>query len=80
MIFHWNPMPGGNVDHIAANDVTPEEVEEAYFGGKRRDAVSRGSGRPAFYGTTRSGRRLFVTYDEVAAGEALVKTAYEVPG
>ena len=23
----WNPEPGGNVEHIAAHDLTPDDVE-----------------------------------------------------
>ena len=25
----WNPEPGGNVEHIAAHDLTPDDVEAA---------------------------------------------------
>ena len=43
--FIWNEGPGGNVEHIALNDLTPEDVIHAFHHVIRTE-VSRSSGAP----------------------------------
>jgi hypothetical protein len=62
--FIWDDESGGNVEHIAANDLTPEDVINAYET-VTEFAFSRSSDRPAFYGCALDGRRIFVVYDEI---------------
>lgn len=75
--FIWDEEPGGNVEHIAANDLTPEDVINAYET-VTEFTFSRSSGRPAFYGRALDGRRIFVVYDEIDETAVYVVTAYEV--
>jgi len=44
--------PRGNVQHIAANGLTIEEVEQVLFDPANRPTISRSSGRPAVFGGT----------------------------
>jgi hypothetical protein len=48
--------PDGNVQHIAAHDITIEEVEEVLLDRNSEDTISRSSGRPITFGYTSSGR------------------------
>jgi hypothetical protein len=61
----------GNVQHIAENDVTPDEVEEVLQ--TADDApFSRSSGRPLVFGYTDAGRLLAVIFewvDEAPSGQ-----------
>jgi hypothetical protein len=52
--------PDGNVQHIAAHDITIEEVEEVLLDRNSEDTISRSSGRPITFGYTSSGRYLAV--------------------
>jgi hypothetical protein len=60
----WNPEPGGNVEHIAEQDLTPEEVEAVLLHPVAHD-ISRSSGRPMVYGFTPDGRYIVVVYEEM---------------
>jgi len=75
--FFWNDEPGGNVDHIAENDLIPEDIEHAYATAAEF-TTSRSSGRRAFYGLDDLGRRIFVVYEELDATTWYVVTAYPV--
>jgi hypothetical protein len=75
--FYWVFEPGGNVDHIAEHDLTPEDIEYAYATAYRF-TTSRSSGRPAFYGRDLDRRRIFVVYEEIDATMWHVVTAYPV--
>ena len=44
----WNEEPGGNVEHIADHNLTPEDVEEVVFNPIDRD-VSRSTGLPIVF-------------------------------
>ncbi len=39
----WNEEPGGNLEHIAEHDLTPEDVEEVIFNPVDRDKHQRTS-------------------------------------
>lgn len=73
----WNDEPGGNVEHIAANGLTTENVDHA-LSNPVRHTVSRSTGRPALYGFTQDGRFIFVAYDEIDEDTIEPITAYEV--
>ena len=80
-LFLWNIDPGGNVDHVAEHDLTPEEVESA-FEDIERETVSRATGRPAIFGRTFNGDTIFVVYDRDIDFDGreyiYVRTAYVV--
>lgn len=57
----WDYHEGGNVEHIADNDVTTEEVEFVVQNPIRR-FTSRSSGRPGRSATTPGGRRIAVIF------------------
>lgn len=73
--------PGGNVRHVAAHGLTPEEVEEVLDDPNGSDDVSRSSGRPVRFGRTSTGKFVMVAY-EVKRGRTITVvrpiTAYEV--
>ncbi len=75
--FIWDDEPGGNVEHIAQHDFTPEEVIHA-FHNVVRITVSRSSGLPAIIGRIPGGERIFVAYVEIDALTVCVKTAYRI--
>jgi len=66
----------GNVQHIAENDVAPEEVEEIL---QMADdsRFSRSSGRPLVFGYTDTGRLLAVIFEWVDEDTVYPVTAYE---
>ena len=72
--------PRGNVQHIAANGLTIEEVEGVLRDRANRPTVSRSTGRPAVFGATDTGKEILVV-DEVLETEPVIVirpiTAYE---
>jgi len=67
---------GGNVQHIAENEVTPDEVEDVLQ--MADDAqFSRSSGRPLVFGYTDTGRLLAVIFEWVDEDTVYPVTAYE---
>ncbi len=73
--------PRGNVQHIAANGITVEEVEEVLNDPTATDDWSRSSGRPIRFGYTSAGKFIAVIYDIESDDPAIAYpvTAYEVP-
>ena len=72
--------PRGNVQHIAANGLTIEEVEEVLHDRTNRPTFSRSSGRPAVFGTTATGQDILVVYEVLETEPVVVIrpiTAYE---
>jgi uncharacterized DUF497 family protein len=71
--------PRGNVQHIANNGVTVEEVEQALADPNGSKAVSRSTGRPLWFGETSTGRLLVVVYETIEQNPWViyVVTAYE---
>lgn len=61
-LFLWDDAPGGNVEHIAEHNLTPEEVESA-FNNIETETTSRSTGRPAIFGRTLYDEVVFVAYE-----------------
>jgi len=59
ILWDLDDDPDGNVQHCAGHGVTKEEVEEVLQDAEDGD-VSRSSGRPVVFGSTRMGRYLMV--------------------
>ena len=76
-LFQWTEEI---VEHLAGNDVSPDEFEEVVQDVLREVATSRSSGRPARIGVTSKGRVLFCVFDWIDDGETLIEpvTAYEI--
>ena len=76
-IWDLDDDPEGNIQHIAKNDVTQEEVEEVL---ERPTGIekSRSSDRPIAFGETSTGRVIAVVYEEIDADTVYPITAYEV--
>ena len=65
------------IEHIAANDITPDEVD--YVLARPFDrTISRSSNRPLVFGTTKTGRLLAVVFEEIDEINVYIITAYEV--
>lgn len=77
LIIIWNPEPGGNLEHIAEHDLTPEDIEDVLLA-PLGHAVSRSSGRPIVYGFTMTGRYILVVYDKIAEDTIYPVTAYDL--
>lgn len=73
----WIDEPGGNVEHIAENGITTDEVEDVLTSPDETD-VSDSSGRPIAFGYTRNGRYIAVVYEEVDDITVYPITAFEV--
>jgi hypothetical protein len=73
----WNPDSGGNIQHIAEHDLTPEDVEGVLFDPVGRDR-SRSSGLPIVFGFTSDGRYIMVVYEQIDASTVYPVTAFEV--
>ena len=73
----WNPEPGGNVEHIAEHDLTPDDVEAVLLHPVAED-ISRSSGRPMVYGFTPDGRYSVVVYEEIDDHTLYPVTAYVI--
>ena len=52
IVWDADDDPDGNVQHIAENDLTVEEVESVLLNPKNKDAISRTSGRWITFGWT----------------------------
>ncbi len=76
--FHWTREI---VEHLAENDVTPEEFEEVVQDAFSEATISRSSGRPARIGVTEAaGRVLFCVFEWIDSDEMHIEptTAYEI--
>lgn len=73
--------PRGNVDHIAAAGLTPEEVEDVLYAPDPDSDTSDRSGRPVVFGITSTGKYIIVAYERTEENDVVVIrpiTAYEV--
>lgn len=70
--------PDGNVQHIAAHELTIEDVEHV-LENPTSGAFSQSSGRPCCFGYTPGGEFIIVVYEEVEEEAIRPITAYEVP-
>ena len=77
----WDDEPGGNVEHVAENGLTPDEVDEVLLDDTIPTAYSRSSARPCKFGYTSTGKHIIVIWDEVNEDPRIIYpvTAYEVP-
>jgi hypothetical protein len=74
----WDPLPGGNVEHVEEHDLTTDEVDHV-LENFESTGFSQSSGRPCVFGYTPDGRYIIVIYDELDADTVIPATAYEVP-
>ena len=77
----WDDEPGQNVEHIADNGLTPDDVDEVLLNDSLPTAHSRSTGRPCKFGYTATGEYIVVHWDELCDDPRLIYpvTAYEVP-
>jgi uncharacterized DUF497 family protein len=78
IIWDLDNDPKGNVAHCAEHGITQEEVEEVFLNPEDID-LSRSSGHPVVFGTTRAGRHLMVVYELIDKDTVYPITAYDVP-
>jgi hypothetical protein len=57
--------PDGNVQHIAENDLSVEEVEDVLLDPDNEVQVSRTTGRPITFGWKSTGRHIAVVWETV---------------
>lgn len=76
----WDEEPGGNVDHVAENGLTPDEVDEVLLDETLSTAFSNSTGRPCKFGSTSTGKYIIVVWGEVNEEPRMIYpvTAYEV--
>ncbi len=76
----WDDDPGGNVEHIAVNGLTPDEVDAVLLDPYLPTQTSRSTGRPCKFGWTPTGKHIIVIWDEVYDDPLTIYpvTAYEV--
>jgi hypothetical protein len=76
----WDDDPGGNVEHIALNGLTPEEVDSVLLNPAIRTSISHSSGRPCKFGWTDTGKHIIVIWNVENQDPLVVYpvTAYEV--
>jgi hypothetical protein len=76
-IWDLDDDPAGNVQHIAENDLTKEDVQFV-LDNPESHGVSRSSGRPCVFGYTPDGRYIIVAYDQIDPTTVYPVTAYEI--
>ena len=76
-LFHWTDEI---VDHLAENDVSPEEFENVVQDPFSEVTTSRSTGRPARIGLTDDGRALFCDFNWLDDEQTQIEpvTAYEI--
>ena len=77
----WDDEPGGNVEHVAANGLTPDEVDEILLDDTIPTARSAATDRPCKFGLTSTGKYIIVVWDELNDDPRMIYpvTSYEVP-
>lgn len=73
----WDDSPGGNVEHIAEHNLTPDDIEEVLFNPVDKD-VSLSSGLPIASGFTPDGRYILVVFEQIDEVTVYPVTAYDV--
>ena len=76
--IEWDDV---NIDHIADNGISMDEVEDVIRHPNSRQAKSRSSGRPFLHGQTSTGKSIVVIYERRKDGRDVIIrpiTAYEV--
>lgn len=80
-IINWDDSPGGNVEHVDKNGLTPDEVDSVLGNPDSRDDISRSTGRRCVFGWTHTGIHIIVVYElDFDSGFKILTpvTAYEV--
>lgn len=78
--FIWDEGEGGNVEHLAEHDVTPEEAEYVVENAPPKGrTVSRSSGERVAFGCTPARRFMIVVYEQIDDITIYINTAYDVP-
>ena len=77
IVWDMSGEEAGNVDHIADNGLTREDVRHA-FDNVYRHTVSKSSGNPAIFGWTEAGELIFVTYERIDDETVYPVTAYRI--
>ena len=72
----WDYDPGGNVDHLARHDLTPQDID-AVFRRPKKYGVSRSSGRPTVSGYMPGGRYVCVPFDRLGGRDVYPVTAFD---
>lgn len=72
--FIWTPEI---IEHLAQNEVTPEEFEEVVSAPDEED-VSRSTGNPIAIGCTSAGRYLCCVFKRIDEDSIEPVTAYEI--
>ena len=77
----WDDEPGDNVEHVAENGLTPDEVDEVLLDDSIPTAHSATTNRPCKFGYTSTGNYVIVVWDDVNDDTRMIYpvTAYEVP-
>ncbi len=80
IVWDADDDPDGNVQHIAENDPTVNEVEDVLFNPDNDIVISRTSRRPITFGWTFADRHIAVIRETVCDDPKMIKvrTAYEV--
>jgi hypothetical protein len=78
VIVIWDDEPGGNVEHVAENGLTPDEVDEVLLDDSIPTAYSKSSGAPCKFGSTTTGKHIIVVWEEIDGEHVYPITAYEV--
>jgi hypothetical protein len=69
--------PYGNVQHVAQNGLTEDEVEDVLLNRSLRIGISASSGRPMRRGHTTTGRYIVVIWEQIDKDTVRPVTAYE---
>ena len=77
----WDDEPGGNVEHVAENGLTPDEFDDVLLDDSIPTAFSDSTGRPCKFGYTSTGRHIIVIWDVIDDDPLTIYpvTAYDVP-
>jgi hypothetical protein len=80
-IVIWDEERGANVEHIAENDLTPDEVDSVLLDDTIPVDRTRTTGRPCKFGWTQTGKHIIVVWEELSDDPLILcpVTAYEVP-
>jgi hypothetical protein len=78
VIWDDDDQPDGNVQHIAEQGLTIEDVEYV-LENPTREGFSSSTGRPCCFGYTPGGDFIIAVYEQVDEDTVYPITAYEVP-
>jgi uncharacterized DUF497 family protein len=79
--FDYVEWDDANIEHVALNGLTIDEVEDVLYSPDARPIESRSTGRPVVIGETSTGKRIVVVYERDKDGRDVIVrpvTAYEI--